>query len=32
MHEGDTHTSDQESYTFDIQAVLREGAALAFPK
>ncbi|WP_323784824.1 tRNA1(Val) (adenine(37)-N6)-methyltransferase [Thalassovita sp.] len=32
MHEGDTHTSDQESYTSDIQAVLREGAALAFPK
>ncbi|CUH67245.1 tRNA1(Val) (adenine(37)-N6)-methyltransferase [Thalassovita gelatinovora] len=32
MHEGDTHTRDQESYTSDIRAVLRDGAALPFPK
>ncbi|SMP29509.1 tRNA1(Val) (adenine(37)-N6)-methyltransferase [Shimia sagamensis] len=31
MHEGDVHTRDGESYTDQIRAVLRDGAALSFP-
>ncbi len=31
MHEGDAHTRDGESYTDQIRAVLRDGAALLFP-
>jgi tRNA1(Val) A37 N6-methylase TrmN6 len=31
MHEGDAHTRDGESYTDQIRAVLRDGAALPFP-
>ncbi|MBR9650736.1 tRNA1(Val) (adenine(37)-N6)-methyltransferase [Thalassovita aquimarina] len=31
MHEGETHQRDGESYTSEILAVLREGAALPFP-
>lgn len=31
MHEGETHAGDRESYTAAIRAVLRDGAALAFP-
>ncbi|MCH2067663.1 tRNA1(Val) (adenine(37)-N6)-methyltransferase [Shimia sp.] len=31
LHEGDKHTQDGESYTAQISAVLRDGAALLFP-
>ncbi|MYM57246.1 tRNA1(Val) (adenine(37)-N6)-methyltransferase [Thalassovita mangrovi] len=31
MHEGETHQQDGESYTSEINSVLREGAALPFP-
>ena len=32
MHEGAAHTQDGENYTSQIRAVLRDGAALPFPK
>ena len=31
VHEGETHVRDRESYTPEIRAVLRDGAALPFP-
>jgi tRNA1(Val) A37 N6-methylase TrmN6 len=31
LHEGDKHSQDGESYTAQISAVLRDGAALLFP-
>lgn len=32
IHEGNTHTSDGDSYTSEVQAVLRDGAALNWPQ
>ncbi len=32
LHTGDSHPGDQDHYTSQISAVLRDGAALSFPK
>lgn len=31
LHQGASHTSDQDSYTSEVKSILRDGAALNFP-